>query len=157
VADNVRHSNAAWPVKHRDPAISRVPRFYWHPRMEFAVVIDQLALVVYYQAGVPRHAEIVVFHDGEAAPDPVYDAGFFHGEDFGAFESAHYLGVGEHGKTVEAVFGEYDHVHLRVGFAGFADEGADMFGGVLEVLGGLYREELGLAEADYDGVVEGLV
>jgi hypothetical protein len=32
-----------------------------------------------------------------------------------------------------------------------------MFGGVLEVLGGLYREELGLAEADYDGVVEGLV
>jgi hypothetical protein len=58
---------------------------------------------------------------------------------------------------MEAVFGEYDHVHLWVGFAGFADERADMFGGGLEVLGGLHGEELGLAEADYDGVVEGLV
>jgi hypothetical protein len=58
---------------------------------------------------------------------------------------------------VEAVFGEYDHVHLRVGLAGFADEGADMFGGILEVLGDLHGEELGLAEADYNGVVEGLV
>ena len=58
---------------------------------------------------------------------------------------------------MKAVFGEYDHVHLRVGFPRFADEGADMFGGGLEVLGGGNGEELGLAEAYYDGVGKGFV
>ena len=55
------------------------------------------------------------------------------------------------------IFGEYYHVHLGVRFSRFADEGADMVGGGLEVLGGCDGEELGLAEADYDGVGEGLV
>jgi hypothetical protein len=89
VADDVRHSNAARPIKHGDPARGGIPRLDWHPGVEFAVVVNQLAFVVYYQAGVPRHSEGIVFHDGEAAPDSVVDAGFFHGGDFGAFESAH--------------------------------------------------------------------
>jgi hypothetical protein len=89
VADDVRHSNATWPIEYGDPAVARIPRFNWHPGVEFAVVVDQLALVVYYQSGVPRHAERIVLHDGEAAPDSVQDAGFFQGDDFGAFEGAH--------------------------------------------------------------------
>ena len=58
---------------------------------------------------------------------------------------------------MKAVFGKYDHVHLRVGFSRFADEGADMFGGGLEVFGGCNGEKLGLAEADYDRVGKGFV
>lgn len=58
---------------------------------------------------------------------------------------------------MDAVFGEDYEVHLRVGFPRFLDERADMFGGVGEVGGVLDGEELGLAEADDDGVWEGLV
>ena len=83
------HPNAAWPIKHWNPAVARVPRFHWHPGVQFAVVVDKLALVVYDQAGVPGHAEIVGFHDGEAAPDFVLDAGVFERGDFGAFQRAH--------------------------------------------------------------------
>jgi hypothetical protein len=60
-------------------------------------------------------------------------AGFFQRGDFGAIERAHEFRIGEHGEAVQAVFGENDHVHLWVGFPRFADEGADMFGGGLEV------------------------
>ena len=89
VADDMSHPNAAWPIKHWNPAVARVPRFHWHPGVQFAVVVDKLALVVYDQAGVPGHAEIVGFHDGEAAPDFVLDAGVFERGDFGAFQRAH--------------------------------------------------------------------
>ena len=89
VADDVRHPNAARPIKHWNPAIARVPIFHGHPGVQFAVVVHQLALVVYYQAGVPGHSEIVGFHDGEAAPDFVLDAGVFERGDFGAFQRAH--------------------------------------------------------------------
>jgi len=157
VADDVRHSDAARPIEDGDPTVAWVPRFYRHPGVQFAVVVDQFALFVYDQAGVPRHAERVGFHDGEAAPDCVLRASFFQGGDLGALEGAHYFLVCEHGEAVEAVFGEDDHVHLRVGFPRFADERTDVLGGGFEVLGGLHGEELGLAEADYDGVVEGLV
>lgn len=58
---------------------------------------------------------------------------------------------------MDAVFGKDDEVHERVGFAGFGDEVADMLGGVLELGGCQDFEELGLAEADYDGVVGGLI
>lgn len=93
-----------------------------------------------------------MFHDGEDTPDRVLHAGVFQSGDFGALESAHEIRVGEHREAVETVFGEHYHVHLGVGFAGFAHEVADMLGGGLQVLGGLDGEELGLAETDYDGV-----
>ena len=89
VADDMRHPNAAWPIEDGDPAGRRIPWFYRHPGVEFAVVVHQLALVVYYQAGVPGHSEGIGFHDGEAAPDFVLDAGVFERGDFGAFQRAH--------------------------------------------------------------------
>lgn len=54
---------------------------------------------------------------------------------------------------MDAVFGENNEVHKRVGFAGFGNEAADMLGGVVELGGRENLEELGLAEADYNGVV----
>lgn len=89
--------------------------------MQLAVVVDQLALVVDDDARVPRHAERVVLHDGEAAPNGVLRAGGAEGGDFGPGQGAHELWAREHGEPVDAVFGEDDQVHLRVGGAGFAD------------------------------------
>jgi len=133
VADDVRHLHAARPIKDRNPLRARIPWFHGDPGVQFAVTVDHLAFGVDYEAGVPRHTEWVGFHDGEATPDGVLYAGFFEGGDFGAIERAHEFGVGEHGEAVEAVFGEYNHVHLGVGFLGFCHEGADMVGGGLEV------------------------
>ena len=53
---------------------------------------------------------------------------------------------------MDAVFGEDDEVHVRVGFARFGDEGADMLHGLGESGGGGDGEELRLAEADDYGV-----
>ena len=152
VADDVRHSHTARAIEDRDPAVAWIPRLDRYPRVQFAVVIDQVTFVVDHEAGVPRHAKRVALHDGEAAPDRILRAGGFQSDDFGPFERAHEFWVGEHGEAVEAIFGEDDHGHLGVGFAGFLHERADMFGGILEVFGRLHGEELGLAEADYDGI-----
>jgi hypothetical protein len=77
MADYMSHPNAAGSIEDWNTAGARVPRFYRHPGVQFAVVIHQLALFVYDEAGVPGGAERVGFHDGEAAPDFVFDAGRF--------------------------------------------------------------------------------
>jgi len=93
-----------------------------------------------------------MLHDRETTPDSILFARSFECSDFWAVEGAHDLWLGEHGKAVDTVFREDNHVHLSVGCASLFDEGTDMVCGVLQVAGSLHGEELGLAEADYDGI-----
>lgn len=73
--------------------------------------------------------------------------------DLRAVKCTHYRVIGRHAEAVDAVFGKDDEVHERVGLAGFGDKFADMLRSVLKLDGCKDFEKLGLAEADYDGVV----
>jgi hypothetical protein len=154
VADDVRHEHSARTGKDGDAPITGVPWFDGDPGVHLSVVIHQLAFIIDDDAGVPRGRgeQRVLLHDAETAPDLMFSAFRLEGLDFGTVQRAH-DGVGSgHAEAVEHVFGENYHVHGCVGIASFGDEGQDVFEGAGEVAGGGHGEELGLAEADDNGV-----
>jgi hypothetical protein len=78
--------------------------------MEFAVIVHQLAIIVNHETCIPRHAERVLFHDRETAPDCIFFAGSFECRNFRSVKSAHDLWLGDlwlemqySGKTIMSI------------------------------------------------------
>ena len=70
----------------------------------------------------------IEFHDGEAAPDVVGDAGTAEPLDLGTVDPAHDLRIGVHGEAVQRIFREDDQIHGRHVATSLADKFADAVG-----------------------------
>ena len=96
-----------------DSQVSRFPGFNRHPGMKFAIAELHLAAGVDDDSGIPGIPLRIPFHNGEASPHGVVDAGSAKRRNLRAVHGAHDFRVGIHREAVECVLRKHHQIHRR--------------------------------------------
>mmetsp|Transcript_55410 Transcript_55410/g.149412 ORF Transcript_55410/g.149412 Transcript_55410/m.149412 type:complete len:387 (+) Transcript_55410:415-1575(+) len=111
VADYERELAPLRPVAHRDADVAGLPRLHGYPRVELAIIQNNLPGFVDDQPCVVRISLRVVLHDGEATPNLVLDTRRPERGHLGSVQPAHDIRVGTHRQAVQRVLREDHQVH----------------------------------------------